>query len=313
MTMEINPSISVVIPAYNAAKFLPEVIRSVLEQTYQDWELIVINDGSTDETTAVVEKYCQLDARIRLVNQENSGVSAARNLGVDLAKAELVAFLDSDDIWFKDKLSVHVNYMNIDQDIGVSFARVELMDFDGRTTGKFTNNITDNIQPQTFFYTNPTVTTSNIVLRKSIFKEIDGFDKKIHYSEDIDLLFRIALKKKWKIVGIDQVLVKYRSHDSGLSSKLEKMEDGWIDLMEKARKTAPHLVKEHYCAAHAAHLQYWARQTLRLKMSPSLGIHLINRALFKSWKSLYKQPKTVALVIILYIRFLLFSVLRFSI
>ncbi|ESA36800.1 glycosyl transferase family 2 [Leptolyngbya sp. Heron Island J] len=311
--MTLDPLVSVIVPAYNAAVFLPSVIQSVLAQSYANWELLIINDGSTDNTQEIVNQYCETDDRIQLVSRENSGVSVSRNLGAQLANGELVAFLDSDDLWHQEKLSSHINYMHNHPDVGVSFARVELISSDGETTNKLTNNITKSLKPEDFFYSNPTVTTSNFVIRKSVFQELNGFDESMQYNEDIDLLFRISIQDKWKIEGIDQVLVQYRLHSSGLSSTLMKMEAGWVALMKKARQKAPHLVDMHYKAAQTAQLQYLARQTLRLNMSMFLGVSLINRALISNWKNLYKTPKLVILAFLIYLRLATFNTLRLSI
>ena len=311
--MTSTPFISVVIPAYNAAVFLPEVIQSVMEQSYSEWELLVIDDGSTDNTATLVSDYSQSDSRVRLISKENGGVSVARNLGTEIAKGELIAFLDSDDLWLKDKLSVHVDYMKSHPQVGVSFSRVELIESDGSTTNKLTDNIVDTLKPQDLFYSNPTVTTSNLVIRKSVFQELDGFDTSMQYNEDIDLLFRLAIQNHWKIEGIDQVLVQYRLHSSGLSSTLKKMEEGWVTLMTKARQKAPSLVDEHYQAAQAAQLQYLARQTLRLNLSAFLGVSFVNRALISNWKNLYKTPKLVGLALLVYLKLATFNVSKFSI
>lgn len=311
--MTSSPFVTIVIPAYNAVDFLSDTIQSVLNQSYENWELLVVNDGSTDGTSALVNTYCELDHRIHLITKGNGGVSTARNLGIKKSKGELIAFLDSDDLWLKDKLSVHVDYMRSHPQIGLSFARVELIESNGETTNKLTNNIEENLEPQTFFYTNPTITTSNIVVRKSVFDNLQGFDESIQYSEDIDLLFRIAFQKKWIIQGIDQVLIQYRVHSSGLSSKLTKMEEGWVALMENAHRIAPQLVTKHYSAAHAAHLQYWAKQTLRLDMSPFTGVTFINRALISDWKSLHKKPKMIAIALLVYLRLVTFNMLKFNV
>ncbi|MEA5466982.1 glycosyltransferase family 2 protein [Leptothoe sp. PORK10 BA2] len=311
--MTSNLLVSIVIPAYNAAKFLSEVIQSVLNQSYQNWELLVIDDGSTDNTAELVSKYSKKDSRVRLISKENGGVSVARNLGAQLAEGELIAFLDSDDLWLPDKISAHVNYMSSHPQVGVSFARVELIETNGKTTNKLTDNITDTLQPQDLFYSNPTVTTSNLVIRKSVFQALNGFDESMQYNEDIDLLFRLAIQDKWKIKGIDQVLVQYRLHSSGLSSTLMKMEEGWIILMNKARQKAPHLVDEHYRAAKAAQLQYLARQTLRLNMSAFLGVYFVNRALASNWKNLYKTPKLIVLALLIYTKFATFNTVKLSI
>jgi len=311
--MTSTPLISVVIPAYNAANFLPQVIQSVLDQSYANWELLIIDDGSKDNTKEVVNDFCQSDSRVNLVSKENGGVSVARNLGAELAKGELIAFLDSDDLWLKDKLKSHIEYMAAHPNVGASFSRVELIESDGKTTRKTTNNIVDKLQPQDLFYGNPTVTTSNLVIRKSVFQELNGFDESMQYNEDIDLLFRLSFQKNWEITGIDQVLVQYRLHSSGLSSTLIKMEDGWAKLMQKARQKAPELVEKHYSAAKTAQLQYLARQTLRLNLSALLGVTFINRALISNWWSFCKNPKSVLLAFLLYFKLVTFNLFKFSI
>lgn len=311
--MTSNSLVSIVIPAYNAAKFLPEVIQSVLNQSYQNWELLVIDDGSTDNTAELVNEYSEQDSRVHLISKENGGVSVARNLGAQLAKGELIAFLDSDDLWLEDKISAHVSYMTSHPQVGVSFGRVELIETDGKTTNKLTDNIVDTLQPQDLFYSNPTVTTSNLVIRKSVFQMLNGFDESMQYNEDIDLLFRLAIQDSWEIKSIDQVLVQYRLHSSGLSSTLMKMEEGWVILMNKARQKAPQLVDKHYNAAKAAQLQYLARQTLRLNMSAFLGVRFVNRALASNWKNLYKTPKLIALTFLIYIKLATFNTVKVSI
>ncbi|MBX2865984.1 MAG: glycosyltransferase family 2 protein [Leptolyngbyaceae cyanobacterium MAG.088] len=311
--MNSNLLVSIVIPAYNAATYLPEVIQSVIDQSYKNWELLVINDGSKDNTAEVTNHYCQKDSRIRLISKENGGVSVARNLGAKLAKGELIAFLDSDDLWSKDKLLTHTEYMEANPQVGVSFSRVELIESDGKSTDKLTDNIVETVQPHELFYTNPTVTTSNLVIRKSVFEELNGFDESMQYNEDIDLLFRLAIQNVWRIEGIDKVLVQYRLHSSGLSSTLKKMEEGWVILMKKARHKAPNLVEQHYDAAQAAQLQYLARQTLRLDMPAVLGVSFINRALISNWKNLYRSPKLIALAIIIYFKLVTFNMFKLSI
>lgn len=311
--MTSNSLITVVIPAYNAAKFLPQVIQSVVEQSYKNWELLVINDGSTDNTAEIVDHFCKLDNRVRLISKENGGVSVARNLGAELAKGELIAFLDSDDLWLEDKLLVHYEYMSEHPNVGVSFSRVELIKTNGESTKKVTDNIVDSLQPQDLFYGNPTVTTSNLVIRKAVFQELHGFDKSMQYNEDIDLLFRLAFQKKWSIEGIDKTLVKYRLHSSGLSSTLKKMEDGWVTLMQKAHQHAPDLVDEHYNSAKSAQLQYLARQTLRLNLSALTGVSFINRALLSNWWSIFRNPKSILLTLLVYLKLITFNLFKFSI
>ena len=104
--MKLQPLISVVIPAYNAEQFLDETLESVLSQTYENWECIIVNDGSTDSTESVAKKWCEKDSRFRLTDKENGGPSSARNWGIKESKAEYIAFLDADDLYMPNFLEV---------------------------------------------------------------------------------------------------------------------------------------------------------------------------------------------------------------
>ncbi|MEL6261486.1 MAG: glycosyltransferase [Cyanobacteria bacterium J06626_6] len=313
IVMTTAPLVSVVIPVYNAAAYLPETIQSVLNQSYVNWELLVVDDGSTDATPAIVQKYQDTDDRVRWVPKINGGVSSARNLGAQEAKGSLLAFLDADDRWLTDKLLAHVNHMSAHPETGVSFARVALIKSDGQTTHKLTNNVVSQLQPQDLFYSNPTVTTSNLVMRREVFLSAGGFDETMQYNEDVELLFRVAFHSELALEGIDDVLVQYRLHDSGLSSTLSKMESGWLKLMEKARAVAPSLVEAHYDAAYGHQLQYLARQTLRLNLSGRVGAGFMNRALSKSWPGLYREPKRIAIALLIYFKLITFDLFKISV
>lgn len=293
--MNAHPLISVVVPAYNAARFLAETLQSVLAQTYQNWELLIINDGSTDNTAEIAEQYRQHDRRIRLYSQPNQGVSAARNLGVELAQGELIAFLDADDRWLPEKLATHVGHLAANPSIGVSFAKVRYLRANGTPTSLIATASLVDIQSWDFIYANPTITTSNVVIRKEIFQQLRGFDPTMSYSEDMDLFFRILCNSSWKIEGIEPVLVEYRTQDNGLSSSLYRMEAGWQTLASKARELAPEIIEQHYKPAYANYLRYLARQSLRLGLSGKTGIDFINRALKTDWNILLREPKRTSL------------------
>lgn len=298
------PSISILIPAYNAARFLAEAIESVLAQTISSWELLIIDDGSIDNTAEIANLYCQKDSRIKLISQINRGVSAARNLAIRLAKGELIAFLDADDKWLPNKLAVHVQYMCAHTNVGISFARAEFLTPNGSPTGKITTCQLTNLKPENFLYTNPTITVSNLVVKRHLFEELDGFSEAINYSEDMEFLFRYSCCSDSKIEGIDQILVQYRTHATGLSSTLNKMEDGWHTFMNKAKKIRPDLVKQHYSSAYASQLQYLARQTLRLGLPANLGVELMHRAVQVDPHFIVKKPRNLAILLVIYIRYL---------
>ena len=106
-----EPIVSIIIPAYNADRFISETIESVLKQAFDSWELIIVNDGSTDKTKEIIDKYISRDNRIRIINQSNKGVSVARNTGIENAKGQFIALLDADDLWQEDNLKEKVNLL----------------------------------------------------------------------------------------------------------------------------------------------------------------------------------------------------------
>ena len=126
------PKVSVVICTYNLARYICEAIESVLNQTYRDYELIVIDDGSVDNTKAILNKYV---GKLRYIYRENGGLPSARNLGIRLSKGKYVAFLDADDIWLPDKLQKQVKAIEEDDDVGLFYTAKYMMDANGRLTG----------------------------------------------------------------------------------------------------------------------------------------------------------------------------------
>lgn len=311
--MKDSPRISVVVPAYNAADFLVPTLKAVIAQTYQQWEMLVVDDGSSDRTSELVQQMSAADSRIRLIAQSNQGVSAARNTGVREAQSKLIAFLDADDLWLPDKLAAHVAFMEAHPKASASFARVELINFDGTSTQRFTNNFVKQVAAYEVLYANPTITTSNLVIRTAIFEELSGFDETMRHDEDVDFLFRLTYRQDFALMGIDRVLLQYRMRASGLSSNLAKMEAGWIALIEKARQQAPELIEQHYSAAHSAKLQYLARTALRLNLPATVGLPFINRAIAYRWKSLYRWPKMLVIALLIYIKLVTFNKIKLSV
>ena len=292
-----EPAFTVVMPAYNAAAYLSQTIESVLSQSFTDFELIIIDDGSTDDTAPIADKYQKIDNRVKVLCQSNQGVSATRNKGINLSKSKYIAFIDADDKWFPENLKFHFEHLQKNPDIGVSYAKVEFLHPDGNHTGKIARGRLTKLQPQHFLYENPTMTVSNIVVRRQVFEQIGCFDCTMSYSEDMDFLFR-AVCSDWKIEGIDQVLLGYRTTQGGLSSQLYKMEEGWEILMSKAREKAPELIDRHYCRARSNHLRYLARRASRLHLSPKVGVDFLNRALNSDWRLVIREPGTTLITII---------------
>lgn len=289
------PKVSVVVPIYNAAPHIAQTLGSVLKQSLSAWELIAVDDGSTDDSLAIVSRLFGDDPRIHLVSQPNTGVSAARNRGVAQSRAPLIAFLDADDLWHPDKLELHVDHHLNHPDVGVSFARVAFLSPEGTPTDLLAARPLASYRPVDFLCENPTNTTSNWVLRREVFTAVGGFVSDMSYSEDLEWLLRVACDGRWRIAGLPQVLTYYRTSAGGLSSSLQRMEQGWLRLIEEARGYAPELVRRHFATAQAIHLRYLARRSLRLGGSPAIGTDFMRRALRSDWRLLLRQPRRTVL------------------
>lgn len=207
-----NPRVSVVIPTYNRGWIVNDAVDSVLNQAFQQYELIVVDDGSTDDTKAILREYGD---RIRVIRQANRGVSAARNRGIRAAKAPLIAFLDSDDVWLADKLSVQVAFFDNHPAAAVcqteeTWIRNGVRVNPGKRHRKRSGMI---FEPSLALCL---VSPSAVMLRKDLFETIGLFDESLPACEDYDLWLRISLTHP--IYLIDQpLIVKRGGHDDQLS------------------------------------------------------------------------------------------------
>jgi hypothetical protein len=289
--------VSVIIPAYNAAAFLQETIESVLSQTFTDWELLVVDDGSTDQTPDIVQHYQKVDSRIQLIRQANQGVSATRNSGVANSQGDYIAFLDADDQWLPQKLSAHLAHLAAKPEVGVSFGRVEIFNSTRPAQYQVSSARLTHLQPELFLSENPTTTTSNWFIRRAVWDQVGGFCREMSYSEDLEWLLRVRCTTTWEIEGIDPILVRYRTSSGGLSADLYRMEAGWNTLVNQARTYAPQLIQQHFAQAQAIHLRYLARRTLRLTLPSHVGIDFINRSLRSYWQLPLLQPRRTLLTL----------------
>ena len=215
---KIYPLISVVIPAYNAGQFLDETLESVLSQTYENWECIIVNDGSTDNTESIAKKWCEKDSRFRLTNKENGGLSSARNYGIKESKAEYIAFLDADDILTPDSLEVRINVL-IEQNVDLVATKLQ------HFTDKLPKVSKNNARQDALYYAKEgltqlmafnKVTPSTVLCKKSVMDTIGGFtwQKK---AEDLHCWLKV-LFAGYKIYRIDETLLLYRLVENSMSS-----------------------------------------------------------------------------------------------
>jgi GT2 family glycosyltransferase len=293
-----SPTVSVVIPAYNAAAYLPASIASVQAQSWEDWEALIIDDGSSDDTAKLVRSYQRSDPRIHLISTANQGVSSARNLGIHHSRGAYVAFLDADDVWRPAKLSLHLEHLHREPQLGMSFDRVEFLSADGVPSGQLSTSRLTDLQPYDFLCENPTTTTSTWVVPRAIFPQVGEFRAEMSYCEDLEWLLRLRCRG-WRIAGIPQVLTGYRTVAVGLSSDLKRMESGWNQLVDHARSYAPSLIRRHYFTAQAIHLRYLARRSLRMDASAAAdGLDFMVRSQRSDPALLLRQPRRTILTLL---------------
>jgi glycosyltransferase involved in cell wall biosynthesis len=282
--------ISVVIPARNAQSTLDQTLWSVRRQSHTHWEVIVVNDGSTDQTSEVIQAHRSEDPRIQEVAGDAQGVSAARNLGATRSRGALLAFLDADDLWLPEKLSWHVRALSNAPDIGVSFDRVRFVNTDASPTPVVSARRVGGLQTHEFLSENPACTASTLVVRREVFEATGGFDASLRHAEDLELMIRVRATTPWRVEGINRVLTHYRANPSGASSDLHKMQAGWESVMARVQTYAPELWSHHGCHATAIHMRYLARRTVRLGLPATEGLNWLKRAWQSSPIALCRQP-----------------------
>lgn len=206
--------VSIIMPAYNVGRYMTESINSVLAQTHVNWELIIVDDGSTDDTAAVVQVFVSKDSRIKYFWQKNGKQGRARNLGIRFATGDLIALLDADDVWVSNKLEVQMDAIKRTGD-DVIFGNAYCIKNDHYTseqTGGGTGDYRDRAALQ-FLLEPGVLVVSSVLIRKSAVKEVGGFtiDERIQYCEDWHFWLKLALAGK-SFHSEPQILCYYRIH-----------------------------------------------------------------------------------------------------
>lgn len=292
-----TPEFSIVMPAYNAEAYISAAIQSVTAQTLNSWELLVVDDGSTDATNYLVALFAGRHARIRLLRGEHRGCAAARNLGIAQARGRFVAFLDADDLWLPEKLERHRRHFDSDPRLGLSFTRARYMTQSGDPTRVISSAPTHGLGVADFLYENATTTPSTLAVRRTLLEAAGGFDETLKAAEDLEWIIRVLLRTGCRIEGIDQPLALYRSNAEGLSSNLERQQDSWERVMEIVRASHPALHASHYLAARATHLRYLARRALRLRKGGGIARRYINAALACDRRIILRSPRRTLLIL----------------
>jgi glycosyltransferase involved in cell wall biosynthesis len=227
-------TVDVIIPAFNAARHLPAAIESVISQTFDDWRLLIVDDGSTDNTAEVVVPFLdRLGNKIRYIKQDNRGVSAARNTAILASTAEFLALLDADDVWLPCRLAESVRVLTERPQAGLAYGLIRSIGPEDQLGNIWAGNSTGaegRIAPYIYMRTvelpSPTIT-----IRRRCIDEVGPFDEALQVSEDRDLWLRIALR--YEVAFVPTVLAYYRGTPGSLSADPKKMLQAQLQFIRK--------------------------------------------------------------------------------
>ncbi|MCD6154734.1 MAG: glycosyltransferase [Candidatus Verstraetearchaeota archaeon] len=227
-----NPKVSVIIPCYNGEKFIGEAIESVLNQTYQNFEIIIVDDGSTDGSKSVIKTFLK-DPRIKLIEHErNKGIPAARNTAIKASKGEFIAFLDQDDLWYPEKLEKSLDaFERGGENLGVVFSDVDIEEKDGSVTRRTCRKYDPAKLGREGFiralFWGNFIPTSSAIVRKTCFAQMGLLDEQLYGSDDRDFWLRIA--GTFEFHHIPEALAKLRRHGANASLR------GAYTMIEQSR------------------------------------------------------------------------------
>lgn len=216
-----NPKISVLTSCYNATRYIREAIESILSQTYGNFEFILIDDGSTDETLSIIKAYAQLDNRIVVLEKKNTGISDSLNIGLNIANGEWIARLDADDIAFPDRLEKQLNYVEINKDVVLLGTGCITIDENGKEIRKYVYPKKHrSIMAWMEAFKSP-FPHSSAFFNKEIVQELGGYNNTLNGAEDIDLWLRIGLSGN--VSCLREPLIKLRKHSDSITHNNEML------------------------------------------------------------------------------------------
>ncbi len=226
------PLVAIIMPAFNAERWLAECLKSIFGQTLNSWELVFVDDGSIDSTFEIASRYASTDERIRIFRQPNKGVSAARNLALDHAKADVVAFFDADDVMYSNSLEQRLKVMHA-TGADVVYAAHDFLDEDSTVTKRCCGqDITSD--PLAYLLESPGFALQTVLTRKSKVVEVGKFDESIGHGEDWDLWLKLA-EGNCRFAYMPVSVNGYRIHGGSASNNRNKMLFSVINMLRKHR------------------------------------------------------------------------------
>jgi len=239
MTSPEKDLVSIIIPTYNRANLLGDALSSVFAQTYRDFEVIVVDDGSTDHTAEVLRPLAE-QGKLKYIRQNNKGASAARNRGIAEAKGNLIAFLDSDDLFDPSKLEIQVNYYQAHPEMGLIHSGfTKFSDNENDLGYRDTSWFSGMIYPQILFYWTTLMAMDTVLVPRKVFDSIGLFDENLVVGEDLDMWRRIA--RKYPFGWINQSLARVRVHVGNISGNKMDAAEGFAKYLNTAFEDDPAL------------------------------------------------------------------------
>ena len=237
------PGISILMPVFNGAAYVNQAIESALAQTYQDFELIIVNDGSTDNSAEVIRPYLA-DPRTRYLEQPNGGVAAARNAAIRVAHGRYIGFLDQDDLWLPEKLDLQVQYLHGHPDVGMVHANQSYIDSDSRHTRLPFDDGFAKVSGWCFrdLFIRNRIAVLTVLARKSALDSVGPLNETIPGGDDYEMWMRIS--KHFPIGHLDRILAHYRTHGSNVSNDNFRMTRTVLGAIQSILRRYPEARKE---------------------------------------------------------------------
>ncbi len=236
----LTPKVSAIMPNYNNGKYIGEAIESVLNQTYKNLELIVVDDGSTDNSREVISQY--KDDRLKLMHIPHNGFpGAVKNCGIKVSKGEYIAFADSDDVWKNEKLEMQVNLLQTEKDVGLVHTDYEEIDICGRLTEPSPYKLiaterANRCKPSGWYFMELIygnfIDGPTVLVKREALEKVGLFDPELEIAEDYDLWLKIA--RQYKIGYVDKILFQHRRHSSNITNNKIRHYPQLIKALTKA-------------------------------------------------------------------------------
>lgn len=233
-----DPKVSIIMPVYNGERYVVDAIESALTQAYTNFEVVIIDDGSQDNSAEIIRPYLS-DPRVRYIEQGNQGVAAARNAALSIARGEYVGFLDQDDLWSPNKLARQVVYMQAHPECAMVHARQAYIDDTGNPILDYPEDWVRTLEGRCFrdlFIVNG-IAVLTVLMRRDILQRVGGFNPEIPRTDDYELWMRIA--HDYPIGFMDEVLAHYRVHGGNTSHDHLKMEIAELGAIESVLRRFP--------------------------------------------------------------------------